>query len=288
MPPRFLFTLVLLPFAVPARAEDAPASFKLDADVTYRKLEGGKELKIDIAYPEGKGPFPAVLCVHGGAWRFGSRKEMARWIKYLAADGYVAASLSYRLLPDATWPEPIEDCKTAVRFLRANADKYHINKEHISALGYSAGGHLVAMLGVTGRDAGFDGKDYPGESSRVQVVVDFFGPTDLTKYGNDESAQNSTFAPLLGGRCKDKPEAYKNASPINYVSKDAARFLILQGTKDWLVSPEHSREFYKKLKDAGAQPELVEIDGASHGFFGENGKKANAAALKFLEEQLKK
>jgi acetyl esterase/lipase len=287
MPRQFPFTLILLALAAPARADNA-AGFKLDADVTYRKLDGGKEMKIDIAYPDGKGPFPAVLCVHGGAWRLGSRKEMLRWIKYLAADGYVAAAVSYRLIPEGKWPEPIEDCKTAVRFLRANADKYRINKERIGALGYSAGGQLVAMLGLAGKDAGFDGTDYPNESSRVQAVVDFFGPTDLTKYGNDESAQNSTFVPLLGGRYKDKPEAYKNASPINYVSKNAAHFLILQGTKDWLVSPDQSRELYKKLKDAGAHADLVEFEGASHGFFGEDGKKANTAALKFLEEQLKK
>src|SRR5262249_14164286 len=145
---------------------------------------------------------------------------------------------------------------TAVRFLRANAEKYHINKERIGALGYSAGGHLVAMLGLAGKDAGFDGTGYPDESSRGPTGVGFFGPTDLTKYGNDESAQNSTFAPLFGGRYKDKPEAYKNASPINYISKNVAPILILQGTKDWLVRPDQSRELYKKLKDAGAHAEL--------------------------------
>lgn len=286
--PLAAFALLSSVLAPPARAEEPAFRFKVDADVPYRTIDGGKDLKMDIAVPAGKGPFPAVLCVHGGAWRFGSRKDLDRLIRFLAAEGYVAASVSYRLLPDAKWPEPIEDCKTAVRFLRANASKYHLDKDRVGALGYSAGGHLAALLGVAGQDAGFEGKDGADQSSRVQAVVDFFGPTDLAKYGDDESAQNSTFTPLLGVRYKDKPEAYTKASPIAYVSKDAPPFLVLHGTRDWLVPPAHSRELCAKLKACGARPELVEIEGAAHGFTGPDARRANDAALKFLAEHLKK
>jgi acetyl esterase/lipase len=285
---QFPLALLSCVVALSVRADDVPAEVKVDVNVTYRTLDDGKEMKLDIAYPTGEGAHPTVLCVHGGAWRFGSRKELNRWIRYLADDGYVGVAVSYRLLPDGKWPAPIEDCKTAVRFLRANASKYHIDKDRIGALGYSAGGHLVALLGLAGKDAGFEGKDYLEQSSKLQAVVDFYGPSDLTKFGNDESAQKSTFSPLLGGSYKDNPEAYKKASPINYVSKDAPPFLLLHGSKDWLVPPEQSRELYKKLKEAGAQPDLVEIEGASHGFFRDDMRKANEAVLKFLAEQLKK
>ncbi len=287
---RTLFFLLLSLAARPAFAQQS-SNIKVEKDVPYRKVGKDKKLQLDIAIPQGKGPFPAVVCVHGGAWRagLGKRQDLNAWIERLAEEGYVAATVSYRLLPDAKFPEPIEDCKTAVRFLRANAEKYHIDKGKIGALGFSAGGHLVSLLGVAGKDAGFEGAEYADQSSQVQAVVSYFGPTDLSAYGNDDAAENSTFIPLLGGRFKDKPDAYKNASPITYVSKDAPPFLFLHGTKDWLVPIKHSRIMSKKLKDAGVPAELVEIEGGSHGYFDKAGdRKATDATLKFLAERLKK
>jgi acetyl esterase/lipase len=291
------FVVLLLSFVAtegraqekPARAQELP-TIKVERDVVYRKVGKDKELQMDIAMPQGRGPFPAVVCVHGGAWRagFGKRQDLSKWLERLAEEDYVAAAISYRLLPDAKFPEPIEDCKTAVRFLRANAEKYHIDKNKIGAMGFSAGGHLVCLLGVTGKDAGFDGKEFADQSSKVQAVVSYFGPTDLSAYGNDESAQNSTFGPLLGGRFKDKPDAYKNASPIAYVTKHAPPFLFLHGTKDWLVPIEQSRSMCKKLKEAGVRAELVEVEGAGHGFDKADARKATNATLEFLAEQLKK
>lgn len=288
MPRRLFGALVLTLFAPLAAPAQVPAPVKFDADITYRKLDGGKELKLDVAYPDGKGPYPAVVCVHGGAWRFGSRKEMSRWAKALAADGYVAAAISYRLVPDAKWPEPLEDCKTAVRFLRANAEKFRIDPERVGALGFSAGGHLVCMMGLAGKDAGFEGKEYADQSSRVCAVVSYFGPTDFAAFADDQTAQNSTFGPLVGASYKEKPEAHQKASPVSYVSKDAPPFLFVHGTKDWLVPIDQSRLMCKKLKDAGAKAEICEIDGGSHGFLGANARKADAAMLKFFGEYLRK
>jgi len=286
---RTLFFLLLTFTATPVWAQKAP-KIKIDKDVTYRKVGKDKDLQMDIAIPQGEGPFPAVVCVHGGAWRegLGKRQDLTAWIERLAQEGYVAATVSYRLLPDAKFPEPIEDCKTAVRFLRAHAEKYHVDKNRIGALGFSAGGHLVCLLGVVGKDAGFEGKEYADQSSKVQAVISYFGPTDLSAYGNDESAENSTFVPLLGGRFKENPEAYKKASPITYVTKDAPPFLFVHGGKDWLVPIEQSRSMYKKLKEAGVPAEIVEIEGGSHGFDKAGNRKATDATLKFLAEKLKK
>jgi acetyl esterase/lipase len=286
---RSLIVLSALVAATPAFAQES-STITVKKDVAYCKAGKDKDLRMDIAVPKGNGPFPTVVCVHGGAWRqgLGKRQDLSAWIERLAGEGYVAASVSYHLLPDAKFPEPIEDCKTAVRFLRAHTEEYHIDKNMFGALGFSAGGHLVCLLGVAGKEAGFDGKEYADQSSKVQAVVSYFGPTDLSAYANDESAENSTFVPLLGGRFKDKPEAYKNASPINYVTKDAPPFLFVHGTKDWLVPIEQSRSMCKKLKDAGVSAEIVEIEGGSHGFDKADNRKATNSTLKFLAEKLKK
>src|SRR6202041_1933426 len=116
----------------------------------------------------------------------------------------------------------------------ANAEKYQINKDRIGAVGFSSGGHLVCMFGVTDTKDGFDGKEYPEYSSKVQAVVSFFGPTDLTQYGGDYSAENSTFVPMLGATYKEKPELYRKASPITYAKKDSPPFLFIHSTNDWL------------------------------------------------------
>jgi dipeptidyl aminopeptidase/acylaminoacyl peptidase len=180
------------------------------------------------------------------------------------------------------------DCKTAVRFLRANAGKYHIDKDRVGALGFSAGGYLVSMLGVTGKSAGFEGTEYLDQSSRVQAVVNYFGPSDLCLYGTDDAAQNSTFAPLLGARYRNQPELYQKASPISYVSKESAPCLLLHGTKDWLVPIEHSRRMCKKLQEAGVLARLVEVEGESHGWNGANARKTWEDAFRFLAEHLKR
>lgn len=284
---RIIAILALVGSSTLALSAGVQPKIKVEKNVTYFKVDG-KELKLDIASPDGTGPYPAVVCIHGGAWRFGSRKDLDFVIEDLAERGFVAAAVSYRLLPDGKFPDPVVDCRTAVRFLRAHSDKYHINKERFGALGFSAGGYLAAMLGVETNDPSFDGKEFADQSSKVQAVVDYFGPSDLTLYGKDEFAQNSTLEPLLGARFKDNPDVYKKASPITYVSKNAAAFLFLHGTKDWIVSIEHSRQMCKKLQEAGVKATTVEIEGESHGWRGAKSKETWAATYKFLEEQLKK
>src|SRR5262249_4168776 len=137
----------------------------VETDIVYAKV-GDKELKLDLARPpEGKGPFPVVVLFHGGGWRMGNKRDVRGWLPFLAEHGYVEASVGYRLAPDYTFPAQIEDAKTAVRFLQANAEKYGIDKERFAAMGWSAGGHVSCLLGLTGEKAGFEGKEYSKESS---------------------------------------------------------------------------------------------------------------------------
>src|SRR5262249_18458655 len=162
---------------------------------------GGADLKLDLAMPkEGDGPFPAVVCIHGGGWVGGDRKQMKQTIEVLAGRGYVAISPEYRLAPRDRFPAQIEDCKAAVRWLRANAGKYHVDPRRIGSVGFAAGAHLACLLGVTKKDDGLEGKGgNPEQSSAVQAVVSFFGPTDLTQAVWSKEAQTKNLVPLLGG-----------------------------------------------------------------------------------------
>jgi len=271
--------------AAPVSAQPKPA---LDLDITYAKA-GDRELKLDLARPAGgKGPYPCVVLLHGGGWRMGNKKDVRSWLPFLAGEGYVAASVGYRLAPDATFPAPIEGAKTAVRVLRAHADKYGIDKDRVAALGWSAGGHLACLLGLTGPKCGFEGTACPDQSSRVQAVVDFFGPTDLAAFGNNDLAQRGMLAPFIGTKFGDNPAAHERASPVKYVSKDAPPFLIFHGTKDWVVPIEQSRALAEKLKDVGVSVKLVEVPGEGHGWEGKPNAETTRRTLEFLAEKLKK
>jgi acetyl esterase/lipase len=264
------------------------AEVKIETDVVYGKA-GGRELKLDLAVPPtGEGPFPLVVCVHGGAWRLGNKRDLQPWLPILAERGYVAVSVGYRLSPDHQFPSQIEDCKTAVRFLRANARKYQIRKDRVGAIGYSAGGHLAALLGLTDPKAGFEGTQHAEESSDVQCVVDYFGPTDLSAFSKDESAQKAMFAPLMGGPYSEKSADHDKASPINHVRKDSPPFLIFHGSKDGIVPIDQSRLFAEKMKKVGAPVTYVEFPEEGHGWGGKPARDSTIKTLDFLREHLKK
>jgi acetyl esterase/lipase len=186
------------------------------------------------------------------------------------------------------FPAQIEDAKTAVRFLRAHADKYGIDKDRVAAMGWSAGGHLACLLGLTDAEAGLEGTEYPKESSRVQAVVDYFGPTDLAGFAKDETAQRGMLGPFIGAKFADNPAAHERASPVKYVTKDDPPFLIFHGTKDWIVPIEQSRELKEKLKEVGVPVKLVEVAGEGHGWTGRPGQETTRETLNFLAERLKK
>lgn len=260
----------------------------VEKDIVFSKA-ADNEVKLDLARPpDGKGPFPVVMCLHGGGWRMGNKRDVRPWIQFLANEGYVAVSVGYRLAPDFTFPSQIEDAKTAVRFLRANAEKYGVDKERIAAMGWSAGGHLACLLGLTDEKAGFEGKQYSKESSKVQAVVDLYGPTDLAGFAKDETAQRGMLGPFIGAKFSENSDAHIRASPITYVSKAAPPFLIFHGTKDLVVPIEQSRHLAAKLKEAGVFAKLVEVPNEGHGWNGSASIDTTTEILKFLEAKLKK
>jgi alpha/beta hydrolase fold len=214
----------------------------VEKDIVYGK-GGEEELRLDLARPaEGKGPFPLVVCIHGGAWRAGIKAAHHPTIRLLAEKGYVAATVQYRLAPKAAFPAQVEDVKCAVRFLRANAKKYDIDPTRVAALGDSAGGHLSLLLGLMDASDGLEGKGgHADQPSKVQAVVNYFGPTDLsawapTKLGDDllkfglNRDGNGILTDFLGTADR-KAAIMKKASPVTYI--DAKDPPILERSTRW-------------------------------------------------------
>jgi len=245
-------------------------------DVEY--IPGGHERnKLDLYLPEKADSgdkeskkLPLIIWVHGGAWMGGDKKDCPA-IRFVRK-GYAVASINYRLSQHAIFPAQIEDCKAAVRFLRANADKYNLDPKRFGAWGASAGGHLVALLGTTGDVKEFDKGENLKISSRVQAVCDYFGPTDFLKIGEFPSTikhydANSPESKLLGGAIQENKEACRRANPITYVTRDDPTFLMVHGDADPLVPHNQSQLLYDALQKVKVEAKLHIVKGGGHGGF---------------------
>jgi acetyl esterase/lipase len=271
-----------------SRGAVAQGDVIIENNVEYSNPDN-QHLMVNMARPQGNGPFPAVLCIHGGGFRAGDRNGYNGLIKQLAQRGYVAATVEYRLAPKYQFPAAVYDCKAAVRWLRANAAKYHIDPDRIGVTGGSAGGHLAQFLGVTGENFQFEGDGGNWEySSKVACVVNQYGPSDFTKsYGHSVDA--AEVLPLfLGGNLETARQRHIISSPLYWVTPNSAPTLQIHGTKDPYVAVEQGVELVEKLKAAGVEADILKIEGAGHGFSGDNAKRADDAMFAFFDAHLKK
>src|SRR5262249_6891716 len=230
-------------------------------------------------------------------WRAGSRQDLSRpnkdlggrsLIEMIASRGFVTVTVSYRLSGQAKFPAQIEDCKAAVRWLRANARKYDLDPHRIGAVVFSAGGHLVCLMGTADEKDGLEGQGgHPEQSSRVQAVCSFFGPTDLTVRNWPDQVEKLLLEPFLGASFEKDPAVYKKASPITYATRDDPPFLFIHGTKDALVGIEQSEKLQAKLREVGVSAELIRMEGLGHGWGGKDAVKSFEDAVKFFREKLK-
>lgn len=231
---------------------------------------------------------PAIVCIHGGGFRAGSRKGYLDQCVRLAQRGYVAATVDYRLAPAAPFPAAVYDVKAAVRYLRANAARLDIDPSRIGVTGGSAGGHLALFLGLTAGIPEFEG-DGPNrdQSSKVSCVVDYYGPSDFTKsYGRSVDA--AEVLPLfLGGDLNQARLTHLRASPLNWVTPSAAPTLAIQGTRDRYVAYEQSVWIIDRLLSVGVEAELETIEGADHGFKGADAERAEQRMMAFFDRYLK-
>jgi acetyl esterase/lipase len=245
--------------------------------------------KLDLYLPSAGENWPLIVWIHGGAWLAGDKLRPPA-LAYLD-DGYAVASINYRLSQHATFPAQLEDCKAAIRWLRDHAAEYGYDGERIGVWGASAGGHLVALVGTTGDSTEFDAGENLS-SSRVQAVVDFFGPTDFLQIGAqslptsrlDHDAPDSPEARLIGGPILQNKDKASRANPIVYISKDDPPFLIAHGEKDDVVPIGQSELLHAALQKAGVPSTLHRVPNAGHGF---GGPEIDRLVLEFFNQHLK-
>jgi acetyl esterase/lipase len=235
---------------------------------------------------------PMVVFVHGGGWMSGKKEDGLAIIRAIAATGdYATATINYRLTQEAGWPSQIHDCKAAIRFLRGKADEYGVDPDKIGVMGASAGGHLVAMLGTSGGIDGLEGSlgSFLKQSSRVQCVVNFFGPANfLTFFGKEvaiEKMRRDNMAiRLLGKEEEEIKTNAKAASPVTWITRDDAPFLTAHGTRDNLVPFAQAVELHGALEKSGVKSHLIAMEGAGHGFAN---PELNQRIKSFLDEHLR-
>ena len=237
-------------------------------------------LKLDLQVPKTAGKKPLVIYITGGGFSIDDKTANLNQRTYVADQNYVVASIEYRTVPEgATYKQTVSDVKSAVRYLRAHADKYDIDSSKVAVWGQSAGGYLASMAGVTNGDKQFISGDYLNESSDVQAVVDEFGPSDLSKVAADYDtaaqqgnyAVGNSLAQFVFGETgkelsvKDDPFVEELSDPITYVSSSSAPFILLQGSKDQLVSPSQTLILFNALRAKGVTATRYVLTGANHG-----------------------
>lgn len=241
-----------------------------ECNLVYARPDG-KPQYLDLYIPStAKGPFPLLVWFHGGGWQDQSRNTRyycnATQMWPGVTGNYAYASVDYRLTDVARFPAQIEDCKAAIRWLRAHAAKYNLDPSRIGVWGVSAGGHLVALLGTAGEERMFDVGEYVDVSSRVQAVCDLAGPTDFLATARTPGADGllALMNTLLGGNTADIPEKAKQASPVTFVSKETPPFLIIHGAADPSVPPSQAQLLHDALRKAGVEAKLHLIPDAGH------------------------
>lgn len=287
-----LITAVSLPLVVLVSAsKQKPEQFTVHKDLPYVDKSQDPFQQLDLYLPEGEGPFPVIVWIHGGAWVAGDKNHPPA-VPRLASEGFAVASINYRLAQYAPHPAQINDCKAAVAWLRKNAEKFKLDPNRIGAWGHSAGGHLTALLGTTGDIASVDQGQEPKDAKRetaVQAACDWAGPTDFeslpSQQGPDAELDfNDPHGPVAVLMAGKSPSAREAASPVNRLSADDAPLLIVHGKRDTVVPAAQSTELNEKMKAAGMSVECLIVDNEGHSL---SSSEAVERTVAFFKKHLK-
>jgi acetyl esterase/lipase len=290
----FVFATTFLVGVAAWQAGTEASPFEIREGLTYGPNERN-DLDLFLPKDDGKSLRPAVIVIHGGAWRSGDKRQLRNLAELFARRGYVAAAINYRLAPKWSYPAQLDDCQRAVRWLRNNAKEFRVDPKRFGAAGASAGGHLALLLGT--REVRDDSDpDLKGISSKVQCVLSICGPTDLTDKRYAQAARDSDLGKILiefiGKPYDEAPNLWKEASPIYHVSPDDAPTFIIHGDQDSIVPFEQSVRFAEALRKVGVEVQLVAIKGMDHGPTTPEQRdelmKAVGQALEFFDKHLKR
>lgn len=289
--PRALCVAIAIVVCEAAMAMD----YTVKGPVIYAE-PGGKRLKMTLFLPKANGDQhrPGVVLIHGGAWLFGTRRQLQWYGRRFAENGYVAAAVSYRMMPRFPFPHCAHDCKAAVRWMRIHADDYGIDCDRIAVLGNSAGGHLAALLATTRSEDGLEGDENPGASSAVQAAVDLYGVADMSYYRRPRGYIRllgftaKYIDAFVGKGCEEGENPYDAASPANYTHRDACPVLFIHGKKDHFVPYAQSVVFCEQLRRLGVPTRLITVPyGHAFDFFHFKTRKyVFAEILEFLQIHL--
>lgn len=295
-----LFCFVSVGRKQAAVAEGIVAAYQIDVQDNIVYGKGGDEsLTLHLAKPRNaRGRRPGLVCIHGGGWKAGDKNDVKGIMRTAARRGYVAVAVGYRFAPKHPFPAQIEDCKCAVRWLRHHADELDLDPKRIGAIGFSAGAHLSMLLGTMDSADGLEGNGgWNDESSKVQAVVSYFGPTDLTldfdaiRQGPsadvfNEAAARSTLQAFVNGDIEQHRDTLRRASPIVYVDAGDAPMLLFQGTRDSLVPFDQAFRMAVALTKAKVPGRVELIVGVGHGWLGNELKRTQQTAFAFLDRYL--
>lgn len=277
----------LLPATVLAAELAIPPDLTIDRAVDYTSIPHAK-LAMDIVRPKVPGKYPGIVLIHGGGFSSGTRESYLPMAIRLAQNGFVAATVTYRLAPMFQFPMPLYDVKAAVRFLRANSTRFTVDPEHLAAIGVSAGATWAQMLAVTRNLPQFEGNGgYSTQSSSVDCAISFYGRSDMRRAYEGSRNAATALPQLLGGDRMHAIDAHYRASPINWVSPDSAPILAIHGTRDQNVPFEQSVWLVERMRSMGVEAELETIAEAGHGFKDADEERAFARTLDFLNRKLK-
>ncbi len=268
-----------------------PECTVLHGNINYANDTKQKHLLDIYLPPKVSGKIPLVVFVHGGGWlvndKYADIGYMKKTVAEIVAKGFALASIDYRFATQAIFPAQIQDCNRAVSFLVDNADRYGFDKDRIAVMGFSAGGHLASLMGVSkNNDISEFFVPKTNKGFDFKAVVDFYGPAELILFPGANDAK-SPEALLIGAPPLDRPDLAKMASPVTYVDENDPPFLIIHGEKDNLVSPRQSQLLSSWLTVNGVENELIVVKDAPH--FGEmfDVDEVRNKVLDFLEKYLK-
>lgn len=293
-----LFAIAIVLLAVSAKAQQtAPGAVSMKKDIVYGRA-GGIDLLLNLAKPETESPLPALLYVHGGGWQLGNKDESDPLVLLFASYGYAVASVGYRLTPDHKWPAQIEDVKCAVRYLRANAEELGIDPQRIGAVGESAGGHLVLMLGLMDGNGPLDqAGGNAGPSSKVNAVVNLFGVTEFASWSppplgmaNIEGGFKKSLDALMTdmfGTADRSSAVMKQASPVSHIDAGDPPVLTIHGEIDPIVPVNQAQILHEALKKAGVDTTLVVVEKVEHGWQGEKQIESLRLVREFFDKHFK-